>query len=260
MNDQHYNFHLTSDYIFNTVLLKIRYKIGFSVSISFMNNSHPNVHDDHDDDHHHYFIPFALIFIFAVVEAIGGWYTGSLALLSDAGHMFSDVAALGLAWMAGVVAKKPDVARHKSGVSYAELAVSIINAATMLLVIVFVVVEAIARFKQPHQVQGLGLTVIATLGLIVNLIVAKQLHHQAEHHGKSLNNRAAFLHVVGDLLGSIAAVAAGVVIYFTGWMPIDPILSLFISLLLLAFTLNLVRDIFGTLRCQTKHTIAYHGH
>ena len=225
-----------------------------------MNTSHPNVHDHHDDDHDHYFIPFALIFIFAIVEAVGGWYTGSLALLSDAGHMFSDVAALGLAWMAGVVAKKPDVARHKSGVSYAELAVSIINAATMLLVIVFVVVEAITRFKQPHQVQGLGLTVIATLGLIVNLIVAKQLHHQAEHHGKSLNNRAAFLHVVGDLLGSIAAVAAGVVIYFTGWMPIDPILSLFISLLLLAFTLNLVRDIFGTLRCQTKHTIAYHGH
>jgi len=217
-------------------------------------------HDDHDDDHHHYFIPFALIFIFAIVEAAGSWYTGSLALLSDAGHMFSDVAALGLAWMAGVVAKKPDVARHKSGVSYTELAVSIINAVTMLLVIVFVVVEAIARFKQPHQVQGLGLTIIATLGLIVNLIVAKQLHHQVAHHGESLNNRAAFLHVVGDLLGSIAAVAAGVVIYFTGWMPIDPILSLFISLLLLAFTLNLVRDIFGTLRCQIKHTIAHHGH
>ena len=110
--------------------------------------------------------------------------------------------------------KNLNVARHKSGVSYAELAVSIINAATMLLVIVFVVVEAITRFKQPHQVQGLGLTIIATLGLIVNLIVAKQLHHQAEHHGKSLNNRAAFLHVMGDLLGSIAAVAAGVVIYF----------------------------------------------
>ena len=65
-------------------------------------------HDDHDDDHHHYFIPFSLIFIFAIVEAVGSWYTGSLALLSDAGHMFSDVAALGLAWMAGVVAKKPE--------------------------------------------------------------------------------------------------------------------------------------------------------
>ncbi len=217
-----------------------------------MNTSHSNRHDDHDDDHDHYLIPFLLIFIFAIIEAVGSWYTGSLALLSDAGHMFSDVAALGLAWMAGIVAKKPNVARHKSGVSYVELSVSVINALTMLVVIVFVVIEAIARFKAPHQVQGLGLTVIATLGLIVNLIVAKQLHHQAEHHGESLNNRAAFLHVVGDLLGSIAAVAAGVVIYFTGWMPIDPILSLFISLLLLAFTLNLVRDIAKTLRSQPK--------
>lgn len=206
-----------------------------------------HTHDDHDD-HDHYLIPFLLIFVFAIVEAAGGWYTGSLALLSDAGHMFSDVVALGLAWMAGIMAKKPNVARHKSGVSYAELSVSIINALTMLVVIVFVVVEAIARFKQPHQVQGLGLTIIATLGLIVNFIVAKQLHHQAIHHTETLNNRAAFLHVIGDLLGSLAAVTAGVVIYFTGWMPIDPILSLFISLLLLMFTLNLIRDIFHTLK------------
>lgn len=218
-----------------------------------MNTSHPNVHDHHDDDHDHYFIPFALIFIFAIVEAVGSWYTGSLALLSDAGHMFSDVAALGLAWMARVISRKPNVARHQSGVSYFELAVSMINAATMLLVIAYVVVEAFLRFKTPHQVQGLGLTVIATLGLIVNLIVAKQLHHQVEHHGESLNNRAAFLHVVGDLLGSVAAVAAGVVIYFTGWMPIDPILSLFISLLLLAFTINLLRDIWGTVQRKAIH-------
>jgi cobalt-zinc-cadmium efflux system protein len=206
-----------------------------------------HTHEDHDD-HDHYFIPFLLIFVFAIVEAVGSWYTGSLALLSDAGHMFSDVVALGLAWMAGIMAKNPNVARHKSGVSYAELSVSIINALTMLGVIAFVVIEAFARFKQPHQVQGLGLTIIATLGLIVNFIVAKQLHHQAVHHKETLNNRAAFLHVIGDLLGSLAAVAAGVVIYFTGWMPIDPILSLFISLLLLAFTLNLIRDIFRTLK------------
>jgi cobalt-zinc-cadmium efflux system protein len=215
-----------------------------------MNTSLQNTH--HDEDHNHYLIPFLLIFIFSVVEVVGGWYTGSLALLSDAGHMFSDVAALGLAWMASLMAKRPDAARHRSGVSYAELSVSIINAATMFVVIVYVVVEAFIRLKQPHQVQGFGLTIIATLGLIVNLIVAKLLHHQAEHHSDSLNSRAAFLHVVGDLLGSIAAVAAGVVIYFTGWMPIDPILSLFISLLLLAFTLNLVRDIVHTLRCQAN--------
>jgi len=223
-----------------------------------MSTSHQHAHGDHDDDHDHYLIPFLLIFIFAVVEAVGSWYTGSLALLSDAGHMFSDVAALGLAWMAGRMAKRPDIARHASGISYAELTVSIVNAATMLLVIAYVVIEALDRFKHPHHVQGLGLTIIAVLGLIVNLIVAKQLHHQAEHHGESLNNRAAFLHVVGDLLGSIAAVAAGVVIYFTGWMLIDPILSLFISILLLTFTMNLVRDIVTTLRGQVSLNKHHH--
>ncbi len=203
-------------------------------------------HDDHDH-HDHYLMPFMLILIFAIVEAIGSWYTGSLALLSDAGHMFTDVAALGLAWLAGALAKKPNVVRHTSGVSYFEIAVSIFNAATMLVVIIFVLYEAISRFKQPQQVQGLGLMIIASLGLIVNLIVAKLLHQQVLHHGESLNNRAAFLHVMGDLLGSVAAVAAGVVIYFTGWMPIDPILSLLISILLLVFTLNLIRDIWQTL-------------
>ena len=212
-----------------------------------MTNLATHLDDDHDD-HDHYLVPFLLIFTFAIVEAIGSWYTGSLALLSDAGHMFTDVAALGLAWLAAVLAKNPNVARHKSGVSYAELVVSIINALTMLAVIVYVVLEAIHRFKHPQQVEGVWLTVIATLGLIVNLIVAKQLHHQTEHHGESLNNRAAFLHVMGDLLGSVTAVAAGVVIYLTGWMPIDPILSLFISVLLLVFTLNLIRDIAKTLQ------------
>ena len=213
-----------------------------------MTNLATHLDDDGHDDHDHYLVPFLLIFTFAIVEAIGSWYTGSLALLSDAGHMFTDVAALGLAWLAAVLAKNPNVARHKSGVSYAELIVSIINALTMLVVIVYVVLEAIHRFKHPQQVEGVWLTVIATLGLIVNLIVAKQLHHQTEHHGESLNNRAAFLHVMGDLLGSVTAVAAGVVIYLTGWMPIDPILSLFISVLLLVFTLNLIRDIAKTLR------------
>lgn len=225
-----------------------------------MTTSPLHAHDDHHDhdDHDHYLIPFLLIFTFAIIEAVGSWYTGSLALLSDAGHMFTDVAALGLAWLAGVLSKKPNVARHQSGVSYVELTVSIINAITMLGVIAFVVIEAIARFKTPHIVQGAGLTIIATLGLIVNLIVAKQLHHQAVHHAETLNNRAAFLHVIGDLLGSIAAVAAGVVIYFTGWMLIDPILSLLISLLLLIFTLNLIRDIWKTLHGTS--TLSQHEH
>lgn len=223
----------------------------------------PHTHDHRGHHgHHHYLVPFALIFLFAIIEAVGGWYTGSLALLSDAGHMFSDVLALGLAWLAAVLAKKPGIARHASGVSYVELAVAVINALTMLGVVVFVIVEAWARFIAPHPVEGLGLTIIASLGLLVNLIVAKQLHQQSLRHGSSLNNRAAFLHVLGDLLGSIAAVLAGLVIYFTGWTPIDPILSLFISLLLLLFTFNLMRDIARTWLSKKPGEAgwAHHGH
>ena len=231
---------------------------------SSQNNLHSlqsaHAHHRHEVDHNHYLLPFLLILIFAIVEAIGSWYTGSLALLSDAGHMFTDVAALGLAWLASSLDNKPNVKRHHSGVSYAELAGSIFNALTMLVVIVFVIYEAIVRFKQPHAVQGLGLMIIASLGLIVNLVVAKLLHQQVLHHGESLNNRAAFLHVMGDLLGSIAAVAAGVVIYFSGWLLIDPILSLLISILLLVFTLNLVGDIWQTMHGKASLTKHEHQH
>ncbi|HOY69995.1 MAG TPA: cation diffusion facilitator family transporter [Methylotenera sp.] len=227
------------------------------MSTQHLHEQHSHEHGDHDD-HDHFLIPFILIFCFAIIEAVGSWYTGSLALLSDAGHMFSDVLALGLAWMASFMAKKPHIKRNKSGVSYVELGVSMFNALTLLAVIGFVVFEALARFKQPHHVQGLGLTIIASLGLVVNIIVAKQLHHQAKHHTETLNNRAAFLHVMGDLLGSLAAVIAGVVIYFTGWMPIDPILSLLISILLLIFTINLIRDIVKTL--QGTASLRKHDH
>lgn len=208
----------------------------------------PTHEDSHEHKHNQYLIPFLLILVFAIVELFGSWWTGSLALFSDAGHMFSDVAALGLAWLAGVLAKKPNAARHASGVSYAELTVSIINAITMLAVSVYVMVEAVIRFKHPQPVQGLGVIVLASIGFGVNLIVAKQLHHHAHHHGESLNHRAAFLHVLGDLAGSAAAVLAGVVIYATGWMPIDPILSVLISLLILVPTIKLIRDIWQALQ------------
>jgi cobalt-zinc-cadmium efflux system protein len=224
------------------------------------NSDNPNneLPANSDQGRQHYFMPFLLILAFAIVELIGGLWTGSLALLSDAAHMFSDVAALALAWLAVVIANKSNAARHASGVSYAELMVSIFNAVSMLVVIVFVLLEAMARFKQPQPVQGFGLMVIATLGLLVNIVVARMLHQSALHHGENLNSRAAFLHVLGDLLGSIAAVAAGVVIYFSGWTPIDPILSVFISVLLLVFTFNLMRDIWRTL-CG-KPPQLQHGH
>lgn len=211
-------------------------------------HDHEHSHDDHDQAHGNpFWIPFLAIALFTVVEFVGGIWTQSLALLSDAWHMLFDVLALGLAMWAAHRARTGHPASQQT-----ERRVSMINAVSMLLVTAGIVIEAIERLKHPVSVAGGYVSIIALVGLLVNLFVAKHMHHQHEHHGgdASLNHRAAFLHVLGDLLGSVTAVAAGVVIYFTGWMTIDPILSILISLLLLVVTLNLIRDIY---RGKTGH-------
>jgi cobalt-zinc-cadmium efflux system protein len=180
-----------------------------------------------------------LISAFAIVEAVGGWLTGSLALLGDAGHMVSDAAALALAWLGSWIARKPASKQHSFGLMRAEVIVALVNGLLMLFVITFIVLEAIDRLQTPRPVLGGEVMLIALLGLVVNVIVALKLHG----HQDSMNNRAALLHVLGDLLGSVAALAAGAVIYFTGWMPIDPILSLFISALILISTVKLLREV-----------------
>ena len=180
-----------------------------------------------------------LISAFAIVEAVGGWLTGSLALLGDAGHMVSDAAALALAWLGSWIALKPASKQHSFGLMRAEVIVALVNGLLMLFVITFIVLEAIDRLQTPRPVLGGEVMLIALLGLVVNVIVALKLHG----HQDSMNNRAALLHVLGDLLGSVAALAAGAVIYFTGWMPIDPILSLFISALILISTVKLLREV-----------------
>lgn len=185
-----------------------------------------------------FLIPFLLIAAFAFVEFAGGIWTQSLALLGDAWHMFSDALSLGLAMFAVYRSRK----KVKSD---AELIASIINVVLMYVVIVWMVVEAIERISQPREVIGSYVIVIAFIGLIINIIVAKQLHH--DNTEKSLNHQAALLHVIGDLLGSIAALAAGLIIYLTGWLLIDPVLSLFISLLLLVATINLSKQVWRSL-------------
>ncbi len=183
-------------------------------------------------------IPFILIFVFAIVEFLGGVWTQSLALLGDAWHMFSDVLALGLAMIA---AHRANQARRKQQQSRAELIASILNVLLMLAVTGWIVIEAIERLSNPRPVAGVFVMLIAFVGLVVNLFVAKQLHQGDDHKG--LNHQAALLHVFGDILGSLAALLAGLIIYFTGWVHIDAILSLFISLLLLIGTGALARKI-----------------
>ncbi|MGH8678280.1 MAG: cation diffusion facilitator family transporter [Burkholderiales bacterium] len=175
---------------------------------------------------------------FAVVELIAGWRFGSLALMSDSGHMFSDAAALGVAALAVWIARRPAGARHSYGFSRAEIVAAFVNGLALLIVVVLIFVESVRRLLDPPPVAGLGVAVVALLGLIINLAVVYLLGRGE----RSLNMRAATLHVLGDLIGSVAALTAGAVVYFTDWRPIDPLLSIVIGVLILASTIRLLRD------------------
>jgi len=194
--------------------------------------------------HHHHSSSNTLIWAliitlgFAFVEAISGWLANSLALLGDAGHMLTDASALGLAAFAAWLGQRPPSDRHSYGLARAEVLAAIINSVFMLVIIGGLGYAAIQRMISPSPVHGLGVALIAALGLIVNLVVAWLLHRGEQ----TLNTRAAMLHVMGDLMGSIAALISGIVIYFTGWYMIDPILSLLICVLILVSSLRLLRE------------------
>ncbi len=175
---------------------------------------------------------------YAVVEFVAGAVFHSLALMSDAGHMFSDALALGLAAFASWVASRAAGSRHSYGFARAEVVAAFVNGLAMLLIVVVIVVESISRLLDPQPVTGLGVMVIATIGLLANLFVAFII---GRGEG-DLNTRAALLHVIGDLIGSVAAITAGAVIYFTGWQPVDALLSLVIAVLILGSTVRLVLD------------------
>lgn len=175
---------------------------------------------------------------FAVVEFVGGLWSGSLALMSDAGHMFLDSFALALALFAGWIAQLPPSRRHTYGLVRAEVIAAFVNGLVMLVMIALIAIEAVGRLRHPVPVAGDSVMLIAFLGLVVNVIAAAVISHGEQ----TLNARAALIHVLGDLLGSIAALAAGAVIYLTGWLPADPILSLAIAVLILLTTLNLLRE------------------
>jgi len=203
-----------------------------------MEHRHDLPHRHNVAGHLHLFWPVVLTLGFALVEAVGGWLTHSLALLGDAGHMFSDSASLGLAWLASWIALKPPTRKHSYGLARVEIIVALINGLFMLFVVGGIVHEAIHRLQYPRAVAGGEVMLIAFVGLLVNIGVAWHLNKGKDN----LNARAALLHVMGDLLGSVAAIAAGAIIYFTGWTQIDPILSMLISLLILASTFNLLRE------------------
>lgn len=181
-------------------------------------------------------IALALTASFAVVEVVGGWFAGSLALLSDAGHMVTDVAALSIAMLAQRLAQRPPSRRASYGYARAEVLAAFINALIMLALVVWIAVEAVRRLLSPAPVAGVVVIGVAAAGLGVNLVCAWLLSRS-----RSLNSRAALVHVLGDLAGSVAALVAGAVITATGWMPIDPLLSLFVAVLILRSTWLLLK-------------------
>jgi cobalt-zinc-cadmium efflux system protein len=195
----------------------------------------------------------ALTLTFAGVEAVAGFWANSLALIADAGHMVTDSMALGLALLAQIVARRPPSPKHSFGFGRSEALAAFVNGLAMLAVVGWILFEASRRFASPPEVQGMMVFVVASIGLSINLVVAWVLSRDQQ----SINTRAALVHVMGDLLGSVAALLAGAVIYLTGWMMIDPLLSVVVCILILRSTLAVLRDSYHVLMVGVPKHIDY---
>lgn len=204
----------------------------------------PNFQQENQQNQHALTFALVLTVGYALVEAFVGWISGSLALVSDAGHMVTDATALLLAWLAGHFMQKPPSSKHSYGFARLEVITALINAAFMLLIIGAIVYAAIDRVWHVVNIQGGMVFIVAVIGLLINLLVAFKLSHGHSHGHSNLNTRAALVHVIGDLLGSVAAIIAGAVIYITGWMPIDPILSMVICLIIIRSVYQLLKESF----------------
>ena len=210
-------------------------------------SAHPHDHPDGAHDHHHHHtrvtagLKAALWLTVACffAEAIGGWVANSLALLADAGHMFTDVGALGLTLFVAWFSRQPANASKTFGYLRWEILAAFLNGAVLLLVSVGIVWEAVGRLRHPEPLQSGIMLVVASGGLVVNVIAARLLHGGASH---SLNLRGAYLHVLSDLLGSVAAIIAGLAVRYEGWTIADPIASIVMTALIVRGSWQLVRE------------------
>ncbi|MDE0288921.1 MAG: cation diffusion facilitator family transporter [bacterium] len=219
-------------------------------------HDHSAGHDDHDHaghDHSHDFtdvnrrslvIALALIGGFMIAEVVGGLLSGSLALLSDAGHMITDAAAIALALVAQRMAQRDASAERTFGYRRAEVLAAMLNALSLWLIAAWVFFEAYHRIRDVPDVEGGLLLIVGVLGLLVNIAAAWVLHRSAEH---SMNVEGAFRHVMADLMGSVGVVISGVVIITLGWAIVDPILSVLIGILILASSWRLTVKVFHVL-------------
>lgn len=181
----------------------------------------------------------ALTLLFMVIEAVGGWLSGSLALLADAGHMLTDAGALMLSLLSAWIALRPATENKTYGYQRWEILAALINGAALFGIAAWVIIEAVQRIQDPSPIRAHLFLVIAGAGLLVNLISLRILH--GIKHG-NLNTRGAYLHVLGDALGSAGALGAALIVTFTGWTLADPIISIALSLLILVGAWRLLRE------------------
>jgi cobalt-zinc-cadmium efflux system protein len=181
---------------------------------------------------------FALTATFMAVELIAGFAANSLALLADAGHMLTDAGALALAWLASRIAQRPADARRSFGYQRTRVIATFVNGCALLFIVAWIAIEALQRLFQPREVDALTVIWVGSLGFAVNLVVFGLLRRG---HAHDMNVAAAALHVIGDLLGSVAAIVAALVIFFTGWTIADPISSLIVCALIVRSAWSIVR-------------------
>ena len=218
---------------------------------SLMTVHHHASHHHHDHARHSHgaevgsrlIWALALTLGFAGVEALAGFLSGSLALLGDAGHMVTDSASLGLAAFAAWLSAKPPTPKHTFGLGRVETLAALLNVLFMVLVVAGISVTAVRRLLEPQAINGGVVTLVALVGLVVNVAVAWLLVRGEQ----TMNTRGALLHVLGDLLGSVSALVAGAVIYYTGWTPIDPLLSILICVLILGSSFRLLGEVLQAL-------------
>lgn len=200
--------------------------------------THAHAHDGLDNERR-VFWAMLLIGSFMFVELIGGLLSGSLALLADAGHMLTDFLSLALAWIGFRISRRPADLNRTYGYYRFEVLAAFINGMALFAIVAWIFYEAAIRFFKPIQILGGAMLIVAALGLLVNILAFLLLHGGDR---ANLNIRGAAAHVLGDLLGSVGAVAAAVIILRTGWNPIDPLVSLLVGLLILKSAWAIVSD------------------
>ena len=220
----------------------------------------PHVHSHQTHLQKKFKIAVLVTFLVFLGEVIGGIWSGSLALLSDAAHVMSDVLSLLISWLAIYLSTRPATSSRTFGYHRAEVFAAFINGVSLIGISGWIFYEAYQRYNSPEDIKVTGMFVVACLGLVANLFILWQLH--GESHG-NLNVRSAVLHVVGDTLSSVAVVVGGVIIFFTGWYPIDAILSFLIGGIILFGAINVTKEAVHILlenspRNTDAHTVAKH--